>query len=265
MQEKPSSHDLVRDMSMAISFSENETMSSIKIGTFILEINDWEQEDILSPRSIGRYFSQEEQAHCANRIESYAGRFAGKNAVAQIIGGNFSLQEISIEALPTRQPVVRLSREAQEALGDKNVLISISHDVGLAVAMAIAIPRDYSSVGIGTDVSSNERIYNALQKHKDRFIKRQFTEVEAEQAGEDASRFAQKWAGKEAVAKVLGTGLWREGISWTDIEVLSLGNGDTVINLFGGALERSCILGFQDFKIHLVSQQESQIAFVLAC
>ena len=35
----------------------------------------------------------------------------------------------------------------------------------------------------------------------------------------DDARGAQLWAGKEAVAKALGTGLWQDGVDWTDIRI----------------------------------------------
>ena len=49
--------------------------------------------------------------------------------------------------------------------------------------------------------------------------------VPAERVGVDDLRAAQLWAGKEAVAKALGTGFWQAGVDWRDIR---LGGDDTV-------------------------------------
>lgn len=51
----------------------------------------------------------------------------------------------------------------------------------------------------------------------------------------DALRASELWTGKEAIAKALGTGLWQEGVQWSDIRLLPGG----AVKLVGQA-ERIC-------------------------
>jgi holo-[acyl-carrier protein] synthase len=76
----------------------------------------------------------------------YAGRFAGKEAVAKALGtgfaGDVTVHGIEILRLPSNAPCVRLSgatlRFATE-LGVTGWFISISHRSGFAIASAIAM------------------------------------------------------------------------------------------------------------------------------
>ena len=48
---------------------------------------------------------------------------------------------------------------------------------------------------------------------------------------------ATKFAGKEATAKALGTGI-AKGVYWKNIEILALDSGQPIVNLNGSALSR---------------------------
>ena len=67
------------------------------------------------------------------------------------------------------------------------------------------------------------RLQESIDKHGERFLKRVFTPVELEYClgkKREIEHLAGRFAAKEAVLKVLGTG-WRNGINWTDIEVFN--------------------------------------------
>ena len=73
-----------------------------------------------------------------------AKRFAAKEALSKALGTGFSAQinfkNFSVSNLPSGQPVATLSGAALETMqknGAKRVFLSISHDKGCAVAMAI--------------------------------------------------------------------------------------------------------------------------------
>lgn len=225
---------------------------------------------ITSPsNSFEDYFTQEEQAYCKDRLESYAGRFAGKMAILQIIGGDQLLgfpvymNDISIEALPSGKPVVKFIGEVEELNKTENITVSISHDADTAVAMALRIPTgDMARIGI--DIASYERIYQALRRHGNRFVKKQFTLQEAIEADGDTTKLTQKWAVKEAVAKALGTGLWREGVSWKDIEILTNEDKKSQVLLSGGAAEKAELLNIHDWSLHLEKVYDTELAFVIA-
>jgi holo-[acyl-carrier protein] synthase len=91
-------------------------------------------------------------------------------------------------------------------------------------------------LGHGIDIVETARIRRLIDEHGAHFLDRVFTA--AEQAYCNASRkrslehFAGRFAAKEAVLKVLGTG-WRGGIAWTDIEVVKEPSGQPQIRLTG--------------------------------
>ncbi len=95
--------------------------------------------------------------------------------------------------------------------------------------------------GIGTDIVEIDRIRGMLDRHGDSFLQRCFTPDEiafATKYKDPAVRYAGRWAAKEAVVKVLGTGFVK-GITFHDIEVLPLHTGQPQIQLSGIAAERA--------------------------
>lgn len=92
-------------------------------------------------------------------------------------------------------------------------------------------------IGLGTDIVEIERIRSMIDRHGDSFLKRCFTESEIAYAAKHrdaAVRYAGRWAAKEAVVKVLGTGFVK-GITFHDIQVLPMDSGQPRIELSGGA------------------------------
>jgi holo-[acyl-carrier protein] synthase len=96
--------------------------------------------------------------------------------------------------------------------------------------------------GIGIDLVEVPRIRELLQKHGQRFKERTFTAGEiayCDACAEPAMHYAARFAAKEAVAKALGTGLWAEGVIWTDIEVVREASGKPAIVLHGAAKQHA--------------------------
>lgn len=95
-----------------------------------------------------------------------------------------------------------------------------------------------SIVGHGIDIVEVARLRELIQRHGNRFLARCFTDDEVAYARQRPGRFAEhlaaRFAAKEAVMKVLGTGL-RHGIGWCDIEVARLPTGQPVVKLSGQA------------------------------
>lgn len=90
-------------------------------------------------------------------------------------------------------------------------------------------------VGIGVDIVEIERIQMALEKN-DRFLERLFTNKERayfEHNNYKYETIAGMFAAKEAVSKVLGTGI--SGFSWQDIEIDHSDLGQPLVILHGGA------------------------------
>ena len=95
-----------------------------------------------------RCFTEAERAYCeskANPVESYAARFAGKEAVGKALGCGvyFTWREIEIVGRP--KPAVRLSGRLAEraaAIGAATVDLSMTHSRELAQAVAVAYGAD---------------------------------------------------------------------------------------------------------------------------
>jgi holo-[acyl-carrier protein] synthase len=100
-------------------------------------------------------------------------------------------------------------------------------------------------LGIGTDLTSIERIAATLEQHGGRFIERCFSKEEQERvesASKDdpmtrAAGYAKRWAAKEACAKALGLGI-RDEVFLKNIIVVNDSAGKPELVLQGGAKER---------------------------
>ena len=95
------------------------------------------------PRFRDRCFTPAEQAYCdsrANPAQSYAGRFAGKEAVGKALGSGvrFTWREIEIAGRP--KPGVTLSGRTlawAERVGAGAIDLSMTHSRELATAVAV--------------------------------------------------------------------------------------------------------------------------------
>ncbi len=94
-------------------------------------------------------------------------------------------------------------------------------------------------VGIGTDLVEIDRFEQALSRQGIKLINRFFTEKEkayCQSFPNPVSRFAVRFAAKEAFSKAIGTGIAR-GIKWTDVEVHRSESGQPTLILEGRAQE----------------------------
>jgi len=118
----------------------------IRVGTDLIEIARIRRSLERYERFRERCFTEAERAYCearGNPAESYAGRFAGKEAVGKALGFGvaraFAWKEIEIVGRP--KPSVRLSgRPAAraKALGVTSIDLSMTHSRELAQAVAVA-------------------------------------------------------------------------------------------------------------------------------
>jgi len=92
-----------------------------------------------------RVLTPAEQRYVRLRPETFAGRWAAKEAVSKVLGlgvRGIGWRDIEVERLPTGQPAVRLhgrAAERAEQLGMERVAVSISHESDYAVAIAFGI------------------------------------------------------------------------------------------------------------------------------
>lgn len=116
----------------------------------------------------------------------------------------------------------------------------------------------------GVDLIEISRVAQAVVRHQRRFLTRVFTPREIEQCRGRIESLAARFAAKEATAKALGTGIWRHGIRWTDIEVIRNDEGAPSLHLHGGALTRAQSLHWTKTSVSLSHSREQAIAFVVA-
>lgn len=118
--------------------------------------------------------------------------------------------------------------------------------------------------GIGTDLIRIERFDQAIGRHGDRFAARILMpeELQAYAPRKFKARYlAMRFAGKEAVAKALGTG-FAEGIWVRDIGIVhnALGKPDVVFSARGRHLCRTLGVG----ECHVSLSDEAGIAMAYA-
>lgn len=100
-------------------------------------------------RFAARVFTANERAYAGergNRDETYAGRFAAKEAASKALGAPRGIGWHDVEVVPAisgeRGPQVILSGRAREVADERgivSVMISITHAGGVAAAVAIAV------------------------------------------------------------------------------------------------------------------------------
>jgi holo-[acyl-carrier protein] synthase len=118
---------------------------AVRVGTDVIEIERIRRA-LERPGFRDRCFTPAEQEYCDSRpnpAESYAGRFAGKEAVGKALGFGvaraFAWKEIEIVGRP--KPSVKLSGRlaaTAERSGISSIDVSMTHSRELAQAVAVA-------------------------------------------------------------------------------------------------------------------------------
>jgi holo-[acyl-carrier protein] synthase len=130
--------------------AERDTLYGVEIrglGVDICDIGRMERALGRHPTMRDRVFTAEEIAYCESRArpaESYAGRFAAREAVIKALGGypGKRWQDISVTRAPSGAPAIRLEGNAKrraDMLGIAQVLITFTHERTHAVAFAMAV------------------------------------------------------------------------------------------------------------------------------
>ncbi len=116
--------------------------ASLRVGLDLVEIERI-RSALERPRFRERCFTEAERRYCdsrANPAQSYAARFAGKEAVGKALGCgvNFTWTEIEIAGRP--RPTVALSGKTEawaKRMGVGQVDLSLTHSKGMAAAVVI--------------------------------------------------------------------------------------------------------------------------------
>ena len=122
-------------------------------------------------------------------------------------------------------------------------------------------------IGHGIDLVETDRIAQMLDEHSDRFLARCFTAAEQAYVAQNRRRWVEHLAGrfaaKEAILKALGTG-WRDGIAWTDAEILRLESGQPKVALHGVCDKLAHEMGITHWQISISHTRSYAMASAIA-
>jgi len=122
-----------------------------------------------------------------------------------------------------------------------------------------------SKIFHGIDLVDESRMEKLQQRHGDRFMQRVFTDREQEYCRRyrlQAERLAGRFAVKEAVMKMLGTG-WQGGISWTDIETINDKLGRPEVRLSGKVEQLAREMGIEQISVSITHTKGLALASVV--
>ena len=123
-----------------------------------------------------------------------------------------------------------------------------------------------STLAHGIDLVECSRIEDLMQRHGDRFTCRIFTPAEVEYASSARNRverLAGRFAAKEAVLKLIGTGL-RGKMAWTDIEVVNDAMGRPCVRLSGEVARIALQQGIEQVQISITHTAQHAMASAMA-
>lgn len=124
-----------------------------------------------------------------------------------------------------------------------------------------------NAIAHGIDLVECARLQGVIDRHGDNFLNRIFTPGELAYCADKKRKIehlAARFAAKEAVMKVLGTG-WTNGIRWTDIEVSNDPAGRPEIRLTGRCCSIASQLGVDTVLISITHTAGHAMASAIGC
>ena len=121
-------------------------------------------------------------------------------------------------------------------------------------------------VAHGIDLVDFPRIEEMAKQHGERFLNRIFTAAEqayAEANKNGIEKLAGRFAAKEAILKLMGTG-WRGKIAWTDIEIVNNPAGQPEVTLREEVKKIAENLGIKHISVSITHTANFAIASAVA-
>jgi len=118
----------------------------------------------------------------------------------------------------------------------------------------------------GIDLVDCKRIAAMVTRHGQHFLDRVYTASEQQYAGRaknQVERLAGRFAAKEAVFKLIGTG-WRDKMAWTDIEIINNTLGRPQVHLAGQVRDTVQSLGIEQVSVSITHTADLAIASAVA-
>jgi holo-[acyl-carrier protein] synthase len=114
---------------------------------------------------------------------------------------------------------------------------------------------------IGVDIIEIERVESAIKRGGERFLGRIYTEAELRTCRNRLASLASRFAAKEAVMKVLGTG--GINIRWREIEIITGDDGKPSVKLYGQALNKASELNLKEVSVSLSDSRQHAVAVAI--
>jgi len=118
----------------------------------------------------------------------------------------------------------------------------------------------------GTDIIEISRIKESIEKYGETFVNRIYSPSEIEYCEKKGQvkyqHYAARFASKEAVSKMFGTG-FNGSFEWKDIEILNDESGKPQVNLYNGAKKIFEAEKLEKIDISLSHCKEYAVAMVI--
>ncbi|MGE5041855.1 MAG: 4'-phosphopantetheinyl transferase superfamily protein [Candidatus Levyibacteriota bacterium] len=211
-----------------------------------------------------RWFTQEEIESSKRkdviREESLSGKLAVKLGVSRILGVPVPLSDIQIGKHKQGDPFMKLEGEAfREATrrGINSFAVSISHDEGIAVGFVVGDTGSVNNLRVGVDCNADRQSSRLFARPE-----RAFTEAEIKECNGDPDLLKNRWAVKEAVAKILVGNGNPLGVKWRTAETY-MQDGRMQVRTYGetDALRRQ--FGINEWHIAVERRGRISIAVVV--
>ena len=115
---------------------------------------------------------------------------------------------------------------------------------------------------VGTDLIEIDRISKTIENYGQRFLNRIYTEHEINFCRGKVNSLAGRFAAKEAVMKLLGTGV--RGVGWKEIEIHRQKGHKPTINLYNKAKNIAIKQKIIDIEISISHSRSTAFAVAVA-
>ncbi|OIH96242.1 holo-ACP synthase [Curtobacterium sp. MCBA15_001] len=120
-----------------------------------------------------------------------------------------------------------------------------------------------TQIRTGCDLASADDVRAGISAHGERYLSRLFTPRERADTGDDPERLAARFAGKEAVVKLLRPSR-SDPVPLHDVAIVLDEHGAPVVELTGTAAELAAAAGIEDIAVSLSHERGLALASAVA-
>lgn len=120
-----------------------------------------------------------------------------------------------------------------------------------------------ATIRTGTDLAAVEDVVAGISAHGERYLERLFTVRERTDSGDDPERLAARFAGKEAVVKLLRPAP-DQAIPLRDVAIVLDGHGAPTVELTGAAAALADTIGCGPIAVSLAHERGLAVATAVA-